>query len=219
MRIHKEVKRSFAVATFVLIGLCILCLCLLPQHCLTVGIAFLCIAVLVLGFILRFFRIPSRVVNICENGVISPADGTVIAIEEVVEEECFKENRIKISIFMSVFNVHVNFHPISGTVTYVKYHPGKYLIASLPKASTDNEHNSVVITNEAGVPVLYRQIAGLVARRIVCHLQEGMPAVQGEEMGMIRFGSRVDVFLPLDAETIVNVGDKVTAQKSVVAYL
>jgi len=156
------------------------------------------IYLMTLAFLLRFFRFPYRVINKVENGVISPADGKVIAIEEELESEYFNEKRLKISIFMSVHNVHVNFHPIDGTVEYVAHHPGKYLVANLPKASKENEHNTVVIKQDEEKIVLYRQIAGFIARRIVCHLKKGMQAVQGEEMGMIRFGSRVDVFLPVN---------------------
>ena len=168
---------------------------------------------------IRFFRVPCRHPNLVENGVISPADGTVIAIEEKVETEYFKDQRIKISIFMSLHNVHVNFYPIDGTVEYVAYHPGKYFVAHLPKSSFDNEHNTVVVAKEDGTQVLFRQIAGFVARRIVSYPKVGDKVQQATEMGMIRFGSRVDVFLPLDAEVNVKVGDKVRTQKTVLAYL
>ena len=168
---------------------------------------------------IRFFRVPSRHPNLVENGVISPADGTVIAIEEKEEVEYLKDRRIKISIFMSVHNVHVNFYPIDGIVEYVAYHPGKYFVAHLPKSSSDNEHNTVVVKKDDGTQVLFRQIAGFVARRIVSYPKEGDRVQQASEMGMIRFGSRVDVFLPLDAEVNVKVGDKVRTQKTVLAYL
>ena len=168
---------------------------------------------------IRFFRVPCRHPNLVENGVLSPADGTVIAIEEKVETEYFKDQRIKISIFMSLHNVHVNFYPIDGTVEYVAYHPGKYFVAHLPKSSFDNEHNTVVVAKEDGTQVLFRQIAGFVARRIVSYPKVGDKVQQATEMGMIRFGSRVDVFLPLDAEVNVKVGDKVRTQKTVLAYL
>lgn len=168
---------------------------------------------------IRFFRVPCRHPNLVENGVLSPADGTVIAIEEKVETEYLKDQRIKISIFMSLHNVHVNFYPIDGTVEYVAYHPGKYFVAHLPKSSSDNEHNTVVVAREDGTQVLFRQIAGFVARRIVSYPKVGDRVQQATEMGMIRFGSRVDVFLPLDAEVNVKVGDKVRTQKTVLAYL
>ena len=168
--------------------------------------------------VVRFFRVPRRHINRVENGVLSPADGTVISIEETTEHEYFKDSRIKISVFMSVYNVHVNFYPISGSVEYVAYHPGKYFVANLPKSSLDNEHNTVVVRRNENDVVLFRQIAGFVARRIVSYPQPGDYVEQGEVMGMIRFGSRVDVFLPLNAEVNVKVGDKVRTQKSVLAY-
>ena len=166
----------------------------------------------------RFFRVPRRHVNIVENGVLSPADGTVISIEEATEHEYFKDRRIKISIFMSVHNVHVNFYPVGGEIEYVAYHPGKYFVAHLPKSSLDNEHNTVVVRKNEHDVVLFRQIAGFVARRIVSYPQVGDKVAQGEEMGMIRFGSRVDVFLPLDAKVNVQLQQSVRTQKTVLAY-
>jgi len=218
MKIHKESLKPAIAITVIIIAVMAMAGFLMSQ-CHTLFFATgIVVYLTVLFFILRFFRVPCRVINKVEDGVISPADGTIIAIEEVFENEYFNEKRLKISIFMSVHNVHVNFHPISGTVEYVAYHPGKYLVARLPKASKENEHNTVVIKQNEERVVLYRQIAGFVARRIVCRLQIGMPAVQGEEMGMIRFGSRVDVFLPVNVEIAVNFGDKVRSQKSVIAY-
>lgn len=173
---------------------------------------------LIFAWALRFFRIPMRFSHKVENGVIAPADGIIVAIEKDIENEYFKDERIKISIFMSIFNVHVNFFPIDGTVEYVGYHPGKYHVANLPKASNDNEHNSVVVRKDEKRVVLFRQIAGFLARRIVCNIKEGDTANQGEEMGMIRFGSRVDVFVPLDAQVNVQLGMPVRTQKTVLAY-
>jgi phosphatidylserine decarboxylase len=219
MKIHKEGIKPVIFLSIVVIAIALLLFFLIPRSCYKpVFITMAIIYAAKLFFILRFFRVPYRVINKVDNGVISPADGTVIAIEEELESEYFNEKRLKISIFMSIYNVHVNFHPMSGTIEYVKYHPGKHLVANLPKASKNNEHNTVVIRQDEEKVVLYRQIAGFIARRIVCHLKQGMPAVQGEEMGMIRFGSRVDVFLPVNVEIAVNIGDKVTAQKSVLAY-
>lgn len=168
--------------------------------------------------VLRFFRIPHRFSHKVENGIISPADGLVIAIEKEFEHEYFKEDRIKISIFMSLFNVHVNFYPIDGEVKYVGYHPGKYFAAQLPKASNDNEHNSIVVQKEDGRAVMFRQIAGLIARRIVSYPKVGDKVEQGSEMGMIKFGSRLDVFVPLDANITIGIGDTVRTQKTVLAY-
>ena len=218
MKIHKEGIRPITVFSVIIIIATLSLVFLIPQCRMSIFITGVIIYLMTLAFLLRFFRFPYRVINKVENGVISPADGKVIAIEEELESEYFNEKRLKISIFMSVHNVHVNFHPIDGTVEYVAHHPGKYLVANLPKASKENEHNTVVIKQDEEKIVLYRQIAGFIARRIVCHLKKGMQAVQGEEMGMIRFGSRVDVFLPVNVEIAVNLGDKVRAQKSVLAY-
>ena len=154
-----------------------------------------------------------------ENSVLSPADGVVAANEEVLEDEYFHDKRRQISIFMSIYDVHINFFPFDGTVTYYKYHPGKFFLAFNPKSSTDNEHNTIILKDIKGREILVRQIAGFVARRIVCELQPGDEAVVGEELGMIRFGSRVDVFLPLDAEVKVKIGDKTTGKETVLATL
>ncbi|MBO6025889.1 MAG: phosphatidylserine decarboxylase family protein [Bacteroidales bacterium] len=177
-------------------------------------------AFVVSGLIVRFFRVPiHRKTTILEHAVISPADGVVAANEVVMEDEYFHEQRRQISIFMSIYNVHINFFPFDGMVTYYKYHPGKFLVAFKPKSSTDNEHNSIVLKDVHGREVLVRQIAGFVARRIVCDLEPGDASVVGEEFGMIRFGSRVDVFLPVDAEVNVHIGQVVRAKSSVLAVM
>ena len=174
----------------------------------------------VLVLTVRFFRVPIwRKTTIAENAVLSPADGIVAANEEVLEDEYFHEKRRQLSIFMSIYDVHINFFPFDGEVTYYKYHPGKFLLAFNPKSSTDNEHNTIVLKDTKGREILVRQIAGFVARRIVCALEPGDQAVVGEELGMIRFGSRVDVFLPLDAEIKVKIGDKTTGKETVLATL
>ena len=174
----------------------------------------------VLVLTVRFFRVPIwRKTTIAENAVLSPADGIVAANEEVLEDEYFHEKRRQLSIFMSIYDVHINFFPFDGTVTYYKYHPGKFLLAFNPKSSTDNEHNTIILKDTKGHEILVRQIAGFVARRIVCALEPGDQAVVGEELGMIRFGSRVDVFLPLDAEIKVKIGDKTTGKETVLATL
>jgi phosphatidylserine decarboxylase len=174
----------------------------------------------VLVLTVRFFRVPIwRKTTMEADAVLSPADGVVAANEEVLEDEYFHEKRRQISIFMSIYDVHINFFPFDGTVTYYKYHPGKFLLAFNPKSSTDNEHNTIILKDTKGREILVRQIAGFVARRIVCELQPGDEAVVGEELGMIRFGSRVDVFLPLDAEVKVKIGDKTTGKETVLAIL
>jgi phosphatidylserine decarboxylase len=218
MRIHKEGYVSILIATLV-VSLSLFIYFLFTSILFTLLHLFVSlVGIGILFFVIRFFRVPSRVINKLENGVISPADGTIVAIEEFFESEFFKDLRMKISIFMSANNVHVNSYPIDGVVEYVAYHPGKYLIAKLPKSSIDNEHNSIVVRKNEREVVLFRQIAGIVARRIVCYAKPGAIAEQGEEMGIIRFGSRVDVFLPLDAQIAVKLGDKVTSKKTVLAY-
>lgn len=169
--------------------------------------------------ILQFFRVPKRVTPINPNHVIAPADGKVVVIEETVESEYFKGPRRQVSIFMSPINVHVNFNPISGIVSYFKYHPGKYLVAWHPKSSTENERTTVVVKNEAGTEVLFRQIAGALAKRICWYVKEGDAVTQGTEFGFIKFGSRIDIFLPLDAEICVNLNDKPVGGETVIAKL
>jgi len=137
----------------------------------------------------------------------------------VMEDEYFHDQRRQISIFMSIYDVHINFFPFDGKVTYYKYHPGKFLVAFKPKSSTENEHNTIILKDKKGREILVRQIAGFVARRIVCDLQPGDEAVAGEELGMIRFGSRVDVFLPLDAEVNVKINQKTIGKETVLAVL
>jgi len=166
--------------------------------------------------VVQFFRSPKKIV-IPEDGVIlCPADGKVVVIEETEENEYFHDKRIQVSIFMSPVNVHVNRNPISGLVTFFKYHPGKFLVAWHPKSSTDNERTTVVVKDKAGREVLFRQIAGALARRIVWYIKETDEVVQGNEFGFIKFGSRVDLFLPLGTEINVNIGDKVTGAKTII---
>lgn len=169
--------------------------------------------------ILQFFRSPTKRVIPDEQIVLCPADGKVVVIEETEETEYFKDRRIQVSIFMSPINVHVNRNPISGIVSYFKYHPGKFLVAWHPKSSTDNERTTVVVKNSANVEVLFRQIAGALARRIVWYVKENDVVTQGAEFGFIKFGSRVDLFLPLGTEVSVNIGDKVVGGKTVIAKI
>ncbi|MEW6469089.1 MAG: phosphatidylserine decarboxylase family protein [Bacteroidota bacterium] len=170
-----------------------------------------------LVMILQFFRNPSRQIVTDDNHVLSPADGKVVVIEEVTENEFFRDKRIQVSVFMSPLNVHVNRNPVGGTVSYVKYHPGAYLVAWHPKSSTDNERTTLVIETPQKQQVLFRQIAGAMARRIVYYLKEGQQVRQGEEMGFIKFGSRVDVFLPLSARVHVQLGQTVKGGQTVIA--
>ena len=175
---------------------------------------------IVLVLTVRFFRVPIwRKTTLAENAVLAPADGVIAANEVVMEDEYFHDKRRQVSIFMSIYNVHINFFPFDGEVTYYKYHPGKFLVAFNPKSSSDNEHNTIVLKDAKGREILVRQIAGFVARRIICDLKPGDKAVAGEELGMIRFGSRVDVFLPLDADVNVKIGDKTVGKETVLARL
>lgn len=169
-------------------------------------------------FVLNFFRNPKRKLFQEEGAIISPADGKIVVIEETYEGEYFKSKRLQVSIFMSARNVHVNRNPINGEVKYFKYHPGKFLLAWNPKSSTDNERTTLVIEDEDdNVEILMRQIAGTVARRIKFYVEEGDAVEQGSEFGFIKFGSRVDLFLPLDAEVEVKLGEKVKGGQTVIA--
>jgi phosphatidylserine decarboxylase len=175
------------------------------------------LSVFLLVTILQFFRNPSRAMIINDNQIIAPADGKVVVIEEVVENEYFQGKRLQISIFMSPINVHVNRYPISGIVRYSKYHPGLFLVAWHPKSSTDNERTTVVVEHANGQKVLFRQIAGALARRIVNYAKEGDKAVQGNEFGFIKFGSRVDLLLPTDVKVKVNLDQVVRGNRTVIA--
>ena len=218
-RIHEEGTKAILIALLIALVVVVGMNFLWPHQTVWHVLTYVFFAV-VFCIIVRFFRVPiHRKTTILEHAVISPADGIVSADEVVMEDEYFHEERRKLSIFMSIYNVHINFFPFDGTVTYYKYHPGKHLVAFKPKSSVDNEHNSIAIQDSRGKEVLVRQIAGFVARRIVCELEPGDASVVGEEFGMIRFGSRVDVFLPLDAEVNVHIGQIVRAKASVLAVM
>ena len=167
--------------------------------------------------ILQFFRNPRRNTKPDDSKVISCVDGKVVIVKKVFEKEYFKDERIQVSVFMSPFNVHVTRHPISGIVKFSKYHPGKYLVAWLPKSSELNEKTTVVVNNETFGDIMFRQIAGALARRIVNYSKIGLDVVQGSDSGFIKFGSRVDLFLPLDTKVLVNVGDKIKGGVDVIA--
>ena len=167
--------------------------------------------------ILQFFRNPRRVTPVNSNKVIAPADGKIVVLEETVEHEFFKDKRIQVSIFMSPFNVHVNRYPISGEVKFTKYHPGKFLVAWHPKSSIENERTTIVIESEKTGPILLRQIAGAVAKRIVLYAKKGEKCSQGDDMGFIKFGSRVDLFLPFDAKINIKMNDIVKGGQTVIA--
>lgn len=180
------------------------------------GVFLFCLVLMVI--VLQFFRNPARKTTINDNHIIAPADGKVVVIEEVEETEYFKDRRLQVSIFMSPLNVHVNRYPIFGTVKYVKYHKGLYLVAWHPKSSTENERTTIVVEHSGGQSILFRQIAGALARRIVYYCKEGGRAVQGGEFGFIKFGSRVDLFLPLSAKVKVELNDVVRGGETVIAY-
>lgn len=188
----------------------------LGQYKVLSGIGYLVVLSLVV-LVVQFFRNPARHTVINPTHVIAPADGKIVIIEEVEEPEYFQGTRLQLSIFMSPLNVHVNRNPVSGEVKFFKYHPGKYLVAWHPKSSTLNERTTVVVENEAGIPVLYRQIAGAVARRIRWYIKAGDFVVQGQEYGFIKFGSRIDIFLPPGTQLNVNLGDKVKGGETVLA--
>ena len=179
----------------------------------TIQIALLIFLIL----ILQFFRNPRRVTELNENQIVAPVDGKVVVIEEVEEPEYFQDKRLQVSIFMSPLNVHVTRYALSGIVKYSKYHPGKYLVAWHPKASTENERTTIVVENKTFGGILYRQIAGALATRIVNYAQEGEEVVQGTDAGFIKVGSRVDVYLPLGTKVNVNIGDKVKGGVQVIA--
>jgi phosphatidylserine decarboxylase len=175
------------------------------------------VSIVFLLMVVWFFRNPDRSVIPDDSLVLSAADGKVVVIEEVVENEFFKDRRIQVSIFMSPLNVHANRYPISGLVSYYKYHPGKYLVAWHPKSSELNERSTIVIKDRQGKMILVRQIAGAVARRIVSYTSEGKQVIQGDELGFIKFGSRVDMFFPVGTKINVKIGDVVTGNRTVIA--
>ena len=175
------------------------------------------VTLFLLIIILQFFRNPKRAVISNENQILAPVDGKVVVIEEVYEGEYFKEKRIQVSIFMSPLNVHVTRYGLSGIVKFSKYHPGKFLVAWHPKASEENERTTIVIENKTFGEILYRQIAGALARRIVNYAEDGMQVIQGEDAGFIKFGSRVDLFLPLGTTINVGLNQKAIGGKTIIA--
>jgi len=214
---HKEGFKIIIIATFI-VGLGIIVIDYLVELIWFNKL----LSVLLFGFyvlILQFFRNPKRQTIIDDAHIIAPVDGKVVVIEEVFEKEYFKEKRIQVSIFMSPINVHVTRYPIGGEVVFSKYHPGKYLVAWHPKASEDNERTTVVIANKTSGEILYRQIAGALARRIVNYAEPQMQVIQGSDAGFIKFGSRVDVFLPLNAVIKVNLNDQVKGGEQIIATL
>lgn len=218
MTIHREGRLLLFVLLIVFVGLNWAVAYFFPAHA-TVQNIVIAASIIFYLIILQFFRNPIFTVTQNDRHVIAPADGKVVVIEETEETEYLKGKRKQISIFMSPVNVHVNRMPVGGVISFFKYHPGKYLVAWHPKSSTENERTTVVVKTKGGVEILFRQIAGALARRIKWYVKEGQTLAQGEEFGFIKFGSRVDIFLPLEAKVVVNVGDITKGGRTVIAEL
>jgi len=220
MKIHREGYLIIAIA-FIILAVLEVGNYLLFE---LIGWKWLLILIWLIGLtlftlIVQFFRIPKRSFTANENDIICPADGKVVVIEEVEETEYFKDKRIQVSVFMSPLNVHANYNPIAGIIKYVKYHKGQFLVAWHPKSSTDNERSTVVTQHKSGKEVLFRQVAGAVARRICYYIQENQDVQAGEEYGFIKFGSRIDLFLPLDSTINVKIGDVVKGKVTKIGKL
>ena len=211
---HKEGSKLIFITLLLVVGIIFLADAFVSIEWLRTLLFVFAIAILVL--VLQFFRNPTRVADNSDNHILAPVDGKVVVIEEVYEPEYFKDKRLMVSIFMSPINVHVTRYALNGIVKYSKYHPGKYLVAWHPKASEENERTTVVINNRVYGEVMYRQIAGALARRIVNYAQEGMRVVQGKDAGFIKFCSRVDLYLPLGTEVNVKIGEKAIGNKTVI---
>jgi len=218
MTIHREGYSLLFISLLVLFGINYLIYYMWPEATVLQNVA-MGVSIILYLIVLQFFRNPIFDISKNEKTVLAPADGKVVVIEETVESEYFHSKRRQISIFMSPVNVHVNRMPVGGTISFFKYHAGKYLVAWHPKSSTENERTTVVAKMKNGTEVLFRQIAGALARRIKCYVKEGQPLEQGQEFGFIKFGSRVDVFLPLDAKITVKIGEVTKGGRTVIAEL
>jgi len=218
MTVHREGYKSIALATILFVVLNMIFFWFFGASLLWLCIAFFVIALGLVLFVVSFFRIPERKLTISNGQIISPADGKVVVIEEVVDDEYFKKKMLQVSVFMSPLNVHVNRNPIDGEIVYNQYHKGKYLVAWNPKSSTENERHSVVIKN-GNTEILVKQIAGAVARRIVNYLEVGNKVKQTEEYGFIKFGSRVDLLLPIGTKINVGLNEVVQGGVTVLATL
>lgn len=217
IRFHKEGYKIISITFIIAIAVIVL-----AENFIDINWLVKALQVLVLGFViivLQFFRNPKRITNLNDRQIIAPVDGKVVVIEEVEEPEYFKDKRLQISIFMSPINVHVTRYAMSGIIKYSKYHPGKFLVAWHPKSSTENERTTVVIENKTIGEVLYRQIAGALAKRIINYAKEDDNVLQGTDAGFIKFGSRVDLYLPLGTKINVKLGDKVKGGVQVVAEI
>lgn len=218
MKIHQEGQNILIILCIILLILNSLIHYFINIH--YVSIPFLVISIIFFLLVLNFFRSPKRhYKGDIENSIVAPADGTIVAVEEVMENEYFHDKRIQVSIFMSIFNVHANWFPVNGTVKHVSHNNGRFMAAYLPKSSTENERSAVVITTKNGVDVLARQIAGALARRIVTYAKVGEKCHVDEQMGFIKFGSRVDVYLPVGTEVLIEMDQKVTGNQTPIARL
>ena len=218
MTIHREGFRTIGITALIFGIINLISISYLGTCCPRLAGAIFGLTLFFFLFIISFFRIPNRTLTINDNQIICPADGKVVVIEEITDVEYFKDKRIQVSVFMSPANVHVNRNPMSGKVVYNQYHKGKYLVAWHPKSSTENERWSVAVENNHGT-ILYKQIAGALAKRICNYTSVGQEVKQTEEYGFIKFGSRIDIYLPLDAEICVNIDDKPVGGETVIAKL
>jgi phosphatidylserine decarboxylase len=218
MTIHKEGHTVLFILLLVLFALNWALFSYYPESPLVQNSAIL-VSVIFYLLILQFFRNPIFEISQNTKHVLAPADGKVVVIEETEETEYFRARKKQVSIFMSPVNVHVNRSPVSGVISFFKYHPGKYLVAWHPKSSTDNERTTIAVKMPNGAEVVFRQIAGAVARRIKWYIKEGQPIEQGQEFGFIKFGSRVDIFLPLEAKITVKVGETTKGGRTIIAEL
>lgn len=216
MTIHKDCIGTISKIWIVAGGLIFVLLYFVPYPFISYPLC--AVLFFIMGFSIFFFRVPDRKTVEGENIVTSVADGEIVVIEKVYEPEYLKRDCIQVSVYMNFFNVHVNFWPLSGECTYYKYHPGKYLLAFLPKASELNEHTSIGMKSSHG-EILFKQLAGTFARRIVCYAKPGEAVVKSSQCGIIKFGSRIDMYLPLDSDIKVKIGDCVKACETVIAEL
>ncbi|MCF6214422.1 MAG: phosphatidylserine decarboxylase family protein [Flavobacteriaceae bacterium] len=214
---HKEGFKIISIASMLTVALILLADNFIATVIISKAVEIITLICFLL--VLQFFRNPNRHTLINDSQIIAPADGKVVVIEEVSEPEYFKDKRRQISIFMSPLNVHVTRFPVSGIVRYSKYHPGKYLVAWHPKSSTENERTTIVVENKTMGAILYRQIAGAAARRIVNYAKVNKQITQGEDAGFIKFGSRIDVFLPLDMKINASLNDKVVGGETIIAHI
>ncbi len=218
VKIHREGLNILSVLLFILLAINIPAYIFIRP--IWIPIVFISISAIMYLLVVNFFRSPRRhFKGNPENAVVASADGTVVALEEVYEDEYLHRNVMQVSVFMTVFNVHANWFPVNGKVLYVRHHSGRFKAAYLPKSSTENERSTVVIRSENGQEILMRQIAGAVARRIVTYAEEGEEACIDQHMGFIKFGSRIDIYLPLDAEILVKMGEKTTGGITQIARL